>query len=174
MIVSSKRALEVAAIAHQRLRAEFRALYPDADEQTILDTVEGQSEIRDVMLMVLESGLEDEMLAAAAMARSEEIKARAGRLAQRAENKRMMVLRAMEACGITKIEAETLTASTRRVPGKVLINDEAAVPGIYMVEPVPPPPHPNKSAILSALKAGMKVPGCTLSNGGVTLTIRKS
>lgn len=144
------------------------------DEDALLDTLEGVSDLTGQIVAVVDSAIADELLVDAIKARMGELKARAERIAARADAKRAAALNAMLEVGRTKIEAPGFTLSAAKKVPAVIITDEAAVPAEYLRQPEPPAPKPDKKAIGDALKAGASIPGCLLSNGGHTLTVRRA
>lgn len=73
-----------------------------------------------------------------------------------------ITLEGMTVAGITKIEYADITISRRKNPASVEVFEEGLVPQAYMRTPLPPPPEPDRKAILAALKAGEEVQGCRL------------
>ena len=68
----------------------------------------------------------------------------------------------MAAAGVTKIECPDVTLSRRKNPASVEVFEEGLIPQAYMRTPTPPPPEPDRKAIIAALKEGIDVPGCRL------------
>lgn len=158
---------------HEQMKVDFKALFPDADEETILDTLEGETDLVELIVAVLESAEADKGMALACEVRVSEINERAERFQKRAEAKRRVVQMAMERSGRLKIEAPAFTVSLKVVPPSLILLNPEQVPEHFMVHPEPPPAKPDRKAILAALKDGKQIPGCTLSNGGQTLAVRK-
>lgn len=158
--------------AHEELKVRLRAQFPDADDQTLLDTLEGETNLVEAINRIAESALEDEALAKTAKERAAEIQARSKRFTARAESKWGLVQWAMEQSGRRKIEAGEFTLSIGAKPKTVIVLNESDIPRGFMRTPEPQPPKPDLKAILEALKDGQSIEGCTLSNGGTTLTVR--
>jgi len=81
---------------HQYLRERLEAEFPDADEETLRDTLEGLTNLTDMLAEVLRSQLGDQDLVAALKARIGDMQARAGRIEERARKKRELVTSVME------------------------------------------------------------------------------
>lgn len=158
---------------YEYLRDQLRVQFPDADDQTILDTLEGETKLDDMLCEVMRSSEDDAMLVAGIKERLAELNERKARLERRVEAKREIVCRTMDRANLQKIERPDFTLSLRKSPPSVLITDEALIPDDYMIHPEPPAPKPDKAGIAVALKGGKEIPGCALSNGGVGLQIRK-
>ena len=136
----------------------------DLPADLIRDTLEGlqgdlQLKATNVAKFIL--GLEAE---ADAMAQAAEaIRQRGERRKRRAESIRAYVLFQLQTAGITKVECPEFTMSVRKNPEAVQIMDPTQVPAEFMVQPEPPPPRPDKTAIKAALKSGRDVPTCWLT-----------
>lgn len=164
--------LQHAAHTDRALRDELLRRFPSLadDEQALLDTLDGESDFDRQVLAVLRSADHDDMLAAGIESRLDELQARKARLAERVTQKRAAILSAMQAAERKKVELPDATVSVRATPAKVIIVDEAQIPPDYFE---PQPPRLSKTAVKVALDEGKEVPGAMLSNGGVTLAIRK-
>lgn len=169
----SVHSLQQAAGRDSALRDELLRRFPTLaeDEQTLLDTLDGVSDLDRQVLAVLRSADNDEMLAAGIESRLDELQARKVRLSERVQNKRAAILHAMEHAGRKKIETPDCTVSIRANPPSVVITDETLVPRAFFK---PQPDKLSKSDVKSALQAGKAVPGAELSNGGASLSVRRS
>ena len=66
------------------------------------------------------------------------------------------------------MEMPDFTASLRAIQPHVILTDEAAIPSDY----IEMRPHIQRQKISDTLKAGREVPGATLSNAEMGLTVR--
>jgi hypothetical protein len=94
--------------------------------------------------------------------------ARKERLQQRVEHMRAALAVAMEQAGRKKIEHQAVTLSLRPTAPSVQVIDEASIPSKFWK---PSEPKLDKVAVKEALKAKENVPGATMSNGGISLTL---
>ena len=78
-------------VLHARLLAEI----PDIDGETLADTLEGITDLREMLAAIIRSALDDEALAAGLSTRLSEMKARIERFETSAKRKRELALRAM-------------------------------------------------------------------------------
>jgi hypothetical protein len=69
----------------------------------------------------------------------------------------------MNDTGMTQVRTKAGTWHIREASPRVVITDEALIPPSLMDQP---PPRPHRTAIARALKAGIAIPGATLTNGG--------
>lgn len=164
------------ALAHrQYLKEQLLVRFPTLaeDEQALADTLDGETDLKEMLAEVMRSTEEDAMLVAGIAERVAELTERKGRLEHRIKAKREAICLTMDKADLGKIEAPEFTLSLRRSPASVVITDQALLPAEYLRTPEPPAPEPDKKKIGDALKANTSIPGAVLSNGGVSLTVRK-
>ncbi len=154
---------------HQYFREQLAAQFPEADEETLLDTLEGMTNLNEMIAEVVRSRLDDLSLAAALRARIADMQERLSRLEQRADKKKEVVTSVMENAGLKKLTEADFTLSLRATSPPLVVADEQAIPAEFWK---PQPPKLDRQGVLSALKAGREVPGAVLGNGGVTISVR--
>ena len=154
---------------HQYLRDRLQVEFPDADEDTLRDTLEGLSSLPEALAAVLRSYLDDLTLAAALGMRIEDMQERRSRIELRADKKRELVSSVMERADIKKLAEPDFTASLRPSPPAVVVIDEGQIPQTYWK---PQPPKLDRQGISAALKSGGTVPGALLSNPEMVLFVR--
>ncbi len=108
--------LEIAAATYRALRGRIRALDPSLDEQTLADTVEGLTNIREILAAIVRAALADEALAQGLKGRVAEMEGRLERLRERAAKRRQIVKETMVELDIKKLTAPDFTVSVR--PGR--------------------------------------------------------
>ncbi len=81
---------------HQYLRERLEAAFPDADEETLMDTLEGMTSLTDSLGELLRSCQEDQSLASALRSRMSDMQERCSRFEERARKKRELVCTVME------------------------------------------------------------------------------
>lgn len=146
-----------------------RALQEHDDPKLILDMIEGETDLAETCLVVLEETMEDETLLAGVEVTIKMLQERKSRLERSVETRRGIILMAMEKAGIPTIKGVLATLSVRPTPAKTIVKDEALIPARFFK---PSDPKLDRTALGDALKAGETVPGAELSNGGVSLSIR--
>lgn len=154
---------------YRRQREALLAEFPDIDETTLADTLEGNSMLPEIIAGLVRAAREDDATVAALKSMIGDMQERKGRMERRAEKRRDMAFHLMDAAGIGKLEQPDFSASLRRNPAKVIITDEATIPDKFCrVSRLP-----NINDIREALKNNVVIPGATLSNGsGYSLSIR--
>ena len=161
--------LDFAAIHYRSLRDRIRAEDPQIDEQTLADTVEGLTDLHEIVTAIIRSALADEALATGLKSRMADMQERLDRLQDRASKRRQIAKDVMVELDLKKITAPDFTVSIRPGMPSLLVLDESAVPSIYW-QPVAP--RLNRQELLSELKEGADIKGVTLSNTEPVLSVR--
>jgi len=154
---------------YQYLRERLQAEFPEADERTLCDTLEGLSSLPEALAAVVRSYLDDIDLAAALGMRISDMQERLSHFEQRVDKKRELVTSVMERANIKKLAEPDFTASLRAVPPSVVVVDEAQIPQDYWK---PQAPRFDRQGISAALKGGSAIPGAALSNPQMTISVR--
>ena len=146
--------LEFSAIHYRALRDRLRAEDPQIDEQTLADTVEGLTDLHEILTAIIRAALADEALATGLKGRIAEMEDRLGRLKDRAAKRRQIAKDTMVELDLKKIEAPDFTVSVRPGMPSLMVIDEAAVPSLYWE---PREPRLNRQGLLADLKQGAEV-----------------
>ena len=154
---------------HRTLALALAREFPDADEETLTDTLEGASSLPQLLIAVLRSRAEDLSLAEALRGRLEVMRARLDRLESRTEQKRNLVTNALREAGIRKLVAPEFTAYLRPSSARLIVTDESLIPPEFWVEQRP---RLDRQLLLAAVKSGREVPGAVLANPELTLAVR--
>ena len=161
--------LNFAATTYRAVRERIRALDPKLDEQTLADTVEGLTDLHEILAAIVRAALADEALAAGLKGRMAEMEGRFQRLQERASKRRQIVKDTMVELDLKKLTAPDFSASIRPGMPALLVIDEAAVPSIYWE---PREPRLDRQGLLAELKQGAEITGVTLSNPEPVLSVR--
>ena len=161
--------LNFAATTYRAVRERIRALEPELDEQTLSDTVEGLTDLHEILAAIVRAALADEALATGLKGRIAEMQERLERLQERASKRRQIVKDTMVELDLKKLTAPDFSASIRPGMPALLVIDEAAVPSIYWE---PREPRLDRQGLLAELKQGAEVTGVTLSNPEPVLSVR--
>lgn len=147
-----------------------RALGEDADDDTLThDMVEGETDFFEAVERALDEISECEIIAAGIREMQATMAKRLSRTKLRSERLRGLIDQAFQLAGVKSHKFPGATISTKKVPQKLIITDEAAIPAKFYE---PQPPKLDKSALFNAVKSG-PVAGAELSNGGETIQIRR-
>lgn len=155
---------------HKALALAIARDFPEADEETLADTIEGASDLPQLLVAVLRSRDEDVRFVEALRQRLETLRARLERFKSRAEQKRVLVATAMQEAGLKKLVAPDFTVWLRPGAQKVVVVDESQIPPDFWVARLP---RLDRQQLLGALKAGRAVPGALLSNPELSLAVRR-
>jgi hypothetical protein len=161
--------LEFAAITYRTIRDRIRTEDPQIDDQTLADTVEGLTDLHEIVAAIVRATLADEALATGLKGRIAEMQDRLDRLQDSAAKRRQIAKDVMLELDIKKITAPDFTVSIRPGMPSLLVLDEAAVPSIYWE---PREPRLNRQGLLNELKVGADIQGVALSNPEPVLSVR--
>jgi hypothetical protein len=161
--------LKLAAIAYRVIRDRIQAEDPQIDEQTLADTVEGLTDLHEILTAVIRAALADQALANGLKGRIADMQDRLGRLEDRASKRRQIAKDVMMELDLKKLTAPDFTASIRPGMPALMVIDEAAVPSIYWE---PREPRLNRQELANELKQGAEIAGVALSNPEPVLSVR--
>jgi hypothetical protein len=139
------------------------------DEDFKLDVLEGETDFHEVIHKLLRMAQDNMYLSDAAKSALHDIRERKDRFDRRVEAARSIIKTLMETAEIKKLEFPTATLYVRNTPQSVVVYDEDKIPDEFMRIKR----EPKLTDIKNALEKH-DVPGASLSNGGTSLTIRKS
>jgi Gp157 protein len=154
---------------YQLLKQQLLVDYGDLDEETLADTLEGITDLHEMLAAVIRSALVDEALQVGLRGRLEELRERLFRLELRSKKKRELALEAMTEVGLSKLQQPDFTASTRPGTPALVVITEESIPASFWI---PQPPKLDRQAVLNELKRGASVEGAQLSNPKPVLTVR--
>ena len=161
--------LAFSAAAYSALRDRLKAEDPTLDDQTLADTVEGLTDLHEILTAIVRSALVDEALATGLKGRIAEMEDRLERLKDRASKRRQIAKDVMVELDVKKLNAPDFTASIRAGMPALMVIDEKAVPSIYWE---PREPRLNRQGLVTDLKQGAEITGVTLSNPEPVLSVR--
>src|SRR5260221_2054148 len=147
--MESKMNLEFAAITYRAIRDRVREQDPQIDEQTLADTVEGLTDLHEIIIAIVRSALADEALATGLKSRIADMQGRLERLQDRASKRRGIAKDVMTELDLKKITAPDFTVSIRPGMPGLQVLDEAAVPSIYWQ---PRAPRLKREGLLTDVK----------------------
>ena len=161
--------LTFAAIHYRTLRDRIRAQDPQIDEQTLADTVEGLTDLHEIVQAIIRSALADEALATGLKCRISDMQCRLDRLQDRVSKRRQIAKDVMVELDLKKLTAPDFTASIREGIPSLMVLNEDAVPSIYWQ---PSEPRLNRQELAYELKQGAEIAGVSLSNPEPVLSVR--
>ena len=159
----------LAAQQYQVIRDRLRSQEPELDEQTLADTVEGLTDLHEVVAVIIRFALVDEAMAIGLKELIAVMQRRLERLEERAAKRRLLARDAMVTTEIKKIAAPEFTVSIRPGTPALVVLDEAQIPPRFWE---PRDPRLNRQAVLAELKRGAEITGAQLSNPESVLSVR--
>ena len=151
------------------LADELKTRYGAIDDETLRDTLEGLSDLPELIQQVIRSSLDDEAMVNALKLRISDMQERLDRITSRSEKKREIACWAMSTAGIDRLMAEDLSVSLRQGSPKLEILDEAEIPGHFLI---PVRPRIDRAGMLACLKLGEAIPGAVLVDGQPHISVR--
>jgi len=154
---------------HEKYKAELKEQFPDDSDADLHDTLEGLTDLNELICYIIRSCEDDEAMIVGLKERVKEFQDRLSRLQLRVDKKRDSVAAVMERAELKKITAPEFTISLRTISGKLKVVDDDKLPEKYWKVRR----EPDKTAINAADKSGEEVPGTVRGNGYVSITVRK-
>jgi len=151
-----------------QIRADLLQQYPELDEETLVDTIDGEAGALDAVASLIRQAREDEAMGDALDTMIADMRARKERLADRAASRRRYATSLMQAVGVRKMERPDFVASIRQSPPRVEIPDDQAVPDAFKLMTW----RVDKAGIREALSNGLNVNWARLSPGTPTISVR--
>ena len=154
---------------HEHLREQIKNEFPDIDEQTLVDTLEGLTSLNEMLGAVVRSHLDDMAIFEALKSRMADMQDRLSRISKRAEKKRELVASVMEQADLKKLAEADFTVSLRSSSAPLVVTEEESIPEPFWK---PQAPKLDRQGLIAALKSGGQVPGAVLGNPRMTIAIR--
>jgi hypothetical protein len=154
---------------YRTIRDRIIALESELDEQTLLDTLEGVTDLQEVVATIVRSALVDEALAEGLKRHIETMQGRLRRLSERADARRQIARDAMVEVDLKKIAAPDFTVTVRPGAPALVVTEENSIPEPYWL---PREPRLDRLGLLNDLKKGLPVNGASLSNPMPVLSVR--
>lgn len=161
--------LEFAAIHYRAIRDRVRATDPQIDEETLADTVEGLTNLHEIVQAIIRSALVDQALASGLKCRIADMQDRLARLEDRASKRRQIAKDVMVDLDLKKLTAPDFTASIQPGIPSLTVIDEDAVPKTYWE---PGEPRLRRQVLAQDLKQGEEVAGAALAPPQPFLSVR--
>lgn len=154
---------------HQAVRTALLRDFPGLDDETLADTLEGLTDLHDMLCALLQSTLDDQTLLQGLTARLADMKARHARLSTRIDKKRALVLACMRDASIARLTQPDYSAFVGKARPSLVILSESEIPSPFWK---PQAPVLDRHALVMALKRGEGVAGAALSTAGLQLSVR--
>ncbi len=154
---------------HEHVREQIRNEFSDIDEETLADTVEGLTNLNEMLGAVIRSHLDDMAVVEALKSRVADMQDRLSRISKRADKKREFVTSVMEQADLKKLAEADFTVSLRASSAPLVVTEEESIPEPYWK---PQAAKLDRQGLIAALKLGKHVPGAVLGNPRMAIAIR--
>tara|TARA_B100000003_G_C10877154_1_gene349664 strand:- start:405 stop:890 length:486 start_codon:yes stop_codon:yes gene_type:complete len=151
----------------RRLADSIREICGD-DEDTFLDTLDGETDVVDVLSKLIQERLEVLGYEATNKELAEQYKRRADKMATKADAINQQMKHLLNAMGVKKVNHALATVSITKPRWSVEVVDEAQVPTQLKITTS----KPDLRAIKKILDDGEPVPGCRPKVGYEGITVR--
>lgn len=148
---------------------QLKTRYTDIDDETLRDTLEGISDLPDLIREVVRLSLDDEAMVIGLKTRIGDMQERLERLKSRSDKKREIACWAMGTACIDRLMVEDFSVSFRQGPPRLEVLDEAQIPDEFLI---PVRPRIDRAGMLVRLKHGDAVPGAVLVDGQPHISVR--
>lgn len=147
-------------------------LCPDLelDEQLKLSTFEGETQLNEIVSLLLAENEDDQGDIAKVKEQIEARRERIARFERRIDSRRDAIISLMDTAQLTKLPLPEATVSVRTLGPRAKVIDEDAVPE-HLCKTIY---KPDMGLIREALECGEAVPGVVMTNGSASLTVRRS
>ena len=142
----------------------------DGDEQLNHDLIEGETGLFEAIELALGEIRDCETQLAGIKHTSEQLNSRKSRVQGRSDRLRGLIDQAFQIAEIKSHVFPCETVTIKKVPPSLRIVDESQIPSSYFK---PQPPKLDRKELTTDAKNG-KVEGVEMSNGGLTIQIRRS
>ncbi len=160
--------LRTEAAQYRALQIQLKEDYANLDDETLTDTLEGLSDLPQMIEEIVRSSVEDEAMIAGLKIRADAMAGRLSRLKERHQKKRQLAAWALGSAGMGRLKTVDFTVSLSEGAVRLEISDESKLSSDYLI---PQPPKPNRAGITEALKQGRTVEGASLVQGQSYITV---
>ena len=141
----------------------------DLDDQLKLSTLEGETQLNELVSFLLAENEDDEGNIAKVKAQIEMRRERINRFERRIDTRKNAIVSLMDTARITKLPLPEATVTLRTLRPSPKVANENELPEAYtrIIR------KPDMDAIKAAFEQGIPIPGVVISNGGASLTVRR-
>jgi hypothetical protein len=154
---------------YQYVKQQILKHDPEIDERTLADTIEGLTDLHEIVAAIIRSVLVDTAWVAALRQRIQEMQQRLERVEDRISKRRGVARDVMTEIGLSKLVASDFTVSIRVGQPSLEVVEENCIPANFWIAQAP---KLDRQALLKGLKAGATIPGVKLAEPLPVLSIR--
>ena len=171
--VNNERTLMIQMEAAKKLLSNLRDQGANDDAELVADSLEGETNLIEALDAALSEIDECEILIAGLDEKITAFDARRKMMKDRADRIRALIEQALVMTDQQSLKLAGATLALSRRAAQVVIANEADIPARFWVEQERPAPKLDKKALAEALKENEAVPGASLDNGTISLTVRR-
>ena len=168
-LIMNPHSLKAELTSHLLFQAKLRESYPDLESEELKDTLEGLTNLPEMLTALLRSHIDDNYSVKALKLRINDMRERLKRLEVRAEKKRQLVAEVMAEAEIPKLTEPDFTVSLLAGRQQLVVVEEHEIPKRYWK---PQAPKLDRIGLLADLKVGASIPGTSLSNAAPSIAVR--
>jgi len=154
---------------HLVFQSKLREAYPDLESDELKDTLEGLTNLPEMLAALLRSYLDDNCAVKALKLRIDDLRERQKRIELRVEKKRALAAEVMAEAEMPKLIEPDFTVSLLAGRKSLVVIDEKVIPEEYWKAQAP---KLDRLKLTANLKGGTAVPGVSLSNAIPTISVR--
>ena len=140
----------------------------DDDAKLLADMLESETgDALQIIERVIEASIDADTMADAAKLRKLDIAERQARFEKRRDTLRGIAQQALEALNLQRLERPTWTASLRKLPAPLIVDEEALPEQWFRIKR-----EPMRAEIRKELAGGNEIDGALLGNSSTSITIR--
>lgn len=151
-----------------RLREQLESA--DLDAACLVDTLEGETDLFEALLMLAEEIAERDKMADAVNERIVDLRIRKARINAGSDTLRAIITQSMDRARIKRIPGNLCTLSLSDKQPGLLITDESSIPAKYFN---PSDPVLDKALLKEDMDNDIDIRGVERGNGGIQLNIRR-
>lgn len=142
------------------------------DAELIADSIEGETDLLGAIEAALAEMDECDVMVEGLKAKIDTFTARKRSVDERKKRVKALIEQAMLSTDQLSLRLPTATLTIRKNAPGLIVKDESVIPSRFFVEQERPAPKLDKAALAAALKTDEIIPGVSLDNGSVTLSVR--
>jgi hypothetical protein len=161
------------AEAAKRLVANLKEQDSADDVELVSDTIEGETGLIEAIDAALAEIDEEEIHIVGLKAKEELFAERRRKKEAKVDRIKALIEQAMLITEQTSMRLPTATLTLAKRAPSLIVTNEADIPVKFWIEQERPAPKLDKKALTAALKDKEQIPGATLDNGSLSLSVRR-
>jgi hypothetical protein len=161
------------AEAAKRLVANLKEQDEADDAELVADTIEGETGLVEAIEAALAEIDEEEIHIVGLKAKEEIFAERRRKKEAKIDRIKALIEQAMLVTEQFSMKLPTATLTLAKRAASLIVTNESDIPVKFWIEQERPAPKLDKKALTAALKDKEQIPGATLDNGSLSLSVRR-